>query len=866
MPLPSDLRFGPYEILDQIGEGGMGTVFRASDTRLGRIVAIKVLRSDVATDPQRLSRFEREARAASSLNHPNIVVIYEIGTIESQPYLVMEYVEGKTLREILSSGPVSVRNALRYSTQVASGLAKAHEAGIIHRDLKPENLIVNAEGLLKILDFGVAKLVQAEPPGESASAETTLNALTAETLVGMVVGTIGYMSPEQAKGQAIDFRSDQFSIGTILYEMITAKRAFHRATAVETLSAIIHDEPEPLSARVDVPKPLRWVIDRCLAKEPRERYGCTADLAGDLERVEQHQKDLASVGPSPADDVGSWFWWRLAAVALSVLLVIVTAWMGWKYLQSRNRSWPQFTQLTFRRGAMSRARFAPDGETVVYSAAWEGRPLELFTTRVGSPESRSLGIKNADIMAISSAGELAVGLGCVLNWGECHDATLARVPLAGGAPRQILEHVDAADWSPDGKELAVVHIAEGQYSLQFPVGKTLYTTQGWIRHPRISPQGDQIAFLNHPVLSEISGSVDVVDLAGRRRTLSDGWRTVVGLAWTGDGKEIWFTGVKGTVEALYAVDLAGHLRVVAKPNHSAKIFDISSSHRVLLARIDPRGLITGVFPDSTAHRDLSWFDYSTSADLSSDGKTLLFYEWGLATGGVPTAFLRETDGSDPIRLGECRPLALSPDGKWVVALQTNSPQQLMLLPTGAGEQRMLQRGDIEEFYSAMWFPDSIHIVFSAAEKDHQQRSYLQDITGGPPQPLTREASVVALLSPDAKTYAKYNIGGYSICPIGEDAKCHPIEGVLDDDILLRWSRDGRSIFVRGAGDFSLNIFRVDLASGKRQLWKQLTPPDPAGLIGIGSDPGQVLVSPEGTSFVYTYWNALSNLFVASGLD
>ena len=866
MTLSAHSRFGPYEILDEIGKGGMGTVFRAHDTRLGRTVAVKVLHGELSTDPQRLAHFEQEARTASALNHPNIVVIYEIGQVDAQPYMVMEYVEGRTLRDVLGSGPLSIRKTLRYAVQLASGLAKAHEAGIVHRDLKPENLMLTDEGLLKILDFGVAKLVQAEPLGDSATVETAL----ADTGVGVIVGTVGYMSPEQASGQTVDFRADHFSVGTILYEMITAKRAFQRGTAVETLSAIIRDEPKPIATlRLDLPTPLRWVIERCLAKEPRERYGCTADLARELDGLERHQQELVA-GEPKADPTPFWSPRRIALMAATVLVLIVSATLGiWKYLATRERPWPEFTQLTFRRGAMSRARFAPDGETVVYSAAWEGKPLELFTTRIGSPESRSLGVLNADIMAISSTGELAIGVGCTWNWGECHDATLARVSLGGGAPRLILEHVDSADWSPDGKELVVVNLAEGQYRLQYPIGKTLYQAPGWITHMRMSPKGDRIAFLNHPVLSEVSGSVEVVDLQGKRKILSDHWKSVFGLAWSPSGQEVWFSASnsgQGPGAALYAVDLDGHMRVVDKRLNDAKLFDIAPNHRVLVSRIDPRGLIVGAFAGSAQQRNLSWFDYSTSADLSNDGKTLLFYEWGLGAAGTPTAYMRGTDGSDPIRLGECRPLALSPDGKWVVAMKAGNSGKLILLPTGAGRQKELPQGDIEEFYSAAWFPDGVHILLNAGEKDHQQRSYMQDITGGLPQPITAEASVVALLSPDGRAYAKYNIGGYSICPIHSDTECRPIPGVQDDDTLLRWSGDGRYIFVRGVGDLVLDIYRVNLLTGNREPWKRLTPADPAGLIAIGGDPGQVLLTPDGNSYVYTYWSALSDLFVAKGLE
>jgi predicted ATPase len=280
------IRLGPYEILSPLGSGGMGEVYRALDPRLGRQIAIKVLPSDVAADRQRLARFEQEARSASALSHPNIVTIYEIGQSDSVSYISMELVEGKTLRELLASGPLPMKRLLGTASQIADGLANAHKAGIVHRDLKPENLMVSAEWLVKILDFGLAR------PDASATADQTaaptMSGVDTDTDTGSIVGTIGYMSPEQASGRKADFRSDQFSLGSILYEMATGRRAFQRNTPPETLVAIIREEPEPIvSLNPAVPAPLGWIVERCLAKDPEERYASTRDLARDLNALRE---------------------------------------------------------------------------------------------------------------------------------------------------------------------------------------------------------------------------------------------------------------------------------------------------------------------------------------------------------------------------------------------------------------------------------------------------------------------------------------------------------------------------------------------------------------------------------------------------
>jgi serine/threonine protein kinase len=276
--LHSGTKLGPYEIVELLGAGGMGEVYRARDARLDRMVAIKILPAAFSADRDRLQRFAQEARSASALNHPNIITIYELGQDGPTHYIAMELVEGKTLRQLLVSGLLPIRRTIEIAAQAAEGLSKAHEAGIAHRDLKPENLMVSHDGLVKILDFGVAKL--SSPSEEPPDRRSTSGGLTA---AGQVLGTVGYMSPEQAGGQGVDFRSDQFSFGLVLYEMVTGKRAFERQTAAETLVAILRERVEPIGLQNrDAPAPLCWAIERCLTKEADKRYVSTRDLAREL--------------------------------------------------------------------------------------------------------------------------------------------------------------------------------------------------------------------------------------------------------------------------------------------------------------------------------------------------------------------------------------------------------------------------------------------------------------------------------------------------------------------------------------------------------------------------------------------------------
>jgi serine/threonine protein kinase len=643
--LTAGTRLGPYEILAPLGAGGMGEVYRARDARLGRDVAIKVLPAELSGDADRRVRFEQEARSASALNHPNIVTIHDIGTHGETLYIAMEIVEGRSLRELLAGEPMQVRKLLDVAVQMAEGLAKAHGAGIVHRDLKPENVMVSKDGFVKILDFGLAKLAEAQ--ASEVSNLPTMAELG--TRPGTVLGTVGYMSPEQASGRPVDFRSDQFSFGSILYEMATGKRAFQKTTSVETMSAIIREEPEPMAqANARAPAPLRWMVERCLAKDLEERYASTRDLARDLRSIRDHLSETSvSGGITPAEPVRfkrrGWLLPAAVALVLGTALGVV----GRGIFVSGPDSTAHFQRLTYQRGFISSARFAPDGQTVVYGAAWDGRPMEVFSTRVEGHESRSLSLPSADVLSISSTGEMAVSLNRHFILGFQTVGTLARVALSGGAPRDILENVQDADWSPDGKDLAVARYVGGHCRLEYPIGKVLYDTATWISNVRVSPNGRLVAFLDHPSIGDNNGKVKVVDERGRRRL--DGPDAATGVAWSPRGDEVWSS------PPFRATSLTGRTRVVSNLAWSLagdldKILDIAANGRVILARSSPRREIIGVSAGE-GQRNLTWLNWSYPVDLSFDGRTVLFLEQNI----VPEAiYVRKLDGSPAVLLGEGR--------------------------------------------------------------------------------------------------------------------------------------------------------------------------------------------------------------------
>jgi Tol biopolymer transport system component len=846
-------KLGPYEVSGPLGAGGMGEVYRAKDARLGREVALKVLPDEVARDADRRSRFEQEARAASALAHPNIVTVYDVGESEGSVWIAMELVEGKTIRDLLASGAFSPRRALEIGTQVAEGLAAAHAAGIVHRDLKPENLILSKDGFVKILDFGLAKLAERS---RVAMEGPTVSAGTPGTQPGTVMGTVGYMSPEQAAGQPVDFRSDQFSFGSILYEMATGERAFQRKTGVETLAAILREEPKAISElNPAAPAPLRWTIDRCLAKDPEERYASTKDLARDLKSMRDHLSETSAAilteGP-----VRSRRGWLLPAAAALLLGAVLGA-AALQILRADQKSGsPVYRQITFRRGTIFGARFAPDGKTIVYGAAWEGRPAEVFATQAEAPESRPL--SSAALLSVSASSELAVLLHGHYTVGFERIGTLARLPLNGGAPREVADDVTDADWSPDGQQFAVVRPEAGQWRLEYPAGKVLATTPAWMDLVRISPDGRRIAYAEHPRRGDSTGRVVVVDTAGRRLYQSEISSTLGGLAWSPEGDEVWYTGA-----GLMALSSSGKSRLVLNLVGLAYLRDVSRDGRLLIASNGQRREILGLAPGESAERNLSWYDWSFPCDLSADGRTLLLSEQGAATrGGDYLTYLRKTDGSPGVLLAKAGCTSLSGNGRRVLALTGSDPPELLVLPTGTGAPHTVPLKGLALQW-ATWMPDGRHAVVQASEGGRGARLYVVDTDTGDRKAFTPEGvgSYGGGVSPDGKFVAAigvdqrltlYSTGG------GEPA---PLKGALPLDIAVRWTADGRGLYVARRIATPLPVDRLDIATGRREPFRSFGPADPAGLIGVGP----VLLSADAKSYVYSYRRVLDDLYVVTGV-
>jgi serine/threonine protein kinase/Tol biopolymer transport system component len=860
MPLTPGSRLGPYEVLSAIGAGGMGEVYRAKDARLGRDVAIKVLPASYSADADRLRRFEQEARAAGILNHPNITAVYDIGAHDGAPYVVQELLEGETLRSDLAGGKFSARKAIDYALQIVHGLAAAHEKGIVHRDLKPENIFVTNDGRVKILDFGLAKLTHTEEKG----AQTSVQTATQGTEPGVVLGTLGYMSPEQVRGRSADARSDIFSFGAILYEMLSGKRAFHGDSAADTMSAILKEDPPDLSlTNQNVPPALERIIRHCLEKNPERRFHSAHDLAFDIEalsglstpRLEPSTSRLSVRMPS-----------RVMGAALLAMLA-VGLFAGWMIWRRAPESPLTFRRLTFRRGPVSSARFAPDGLTVVYSASWDGaREPQLFSTRVESLESVRLTLPDGKVEAISRASEMLLLKPSQFATGYAAIGTLSQASVSGSASRELLEDVADADWSPDGARLAVVRAPQWRYRLEFPAGKVLYETTGYISHPRVSPRGNAIAFLDHPVFGDDRGAVAIIDLADKKkRTLSEEWESAQGLAWSASGKEIWFTATRsGSTRALYAVTPAGRERAVLATPGGLMLQDISRAGRVLLIQSNARIGFFALLPGESKERDLSGLEWSYGPGLSPDGKAVIFTEQGEAGGPGYSVYLRKLDGSAPVRLGEGHGLALSADGKWVLTARIRTtPGTMLLLPTGAGEPRTFPKDAIDHSTATFgaFLPDGKRIVFNAKEAGKSPRVFVQSLEGGAARAVTAEGVTAVGLSPDGGLLLTQTPGqGFGITPL-DGGPTVPIRGLEVNERPMRWTADGRFLFIGTDRGFPARVWRVDLATGRRELWKEFTPGDPAGITLTRP----VSISADGSTILFSYGHNLSDLYVAEGL-
>ena len=873
--LRAGAQLGAFEIVGPLGSGGMGVVFRARDSRLGRDVAVKVLPEQLARDPDRLARLQREAQVLAQLHHPAICSIFGLEESDGVHALVLELVEGPSLEDRIAAGPIPLADAIPIARDVASALEAAHEKGIVHRDLKPANVKLTAGGGAKVLDFGLAKAVLL-PSGSSpgSAPDTALSALQTapagvgpHTEPGLVVGTAAYMSPEQARGKAVDRRTDIWAFGVLLYEMLTGKRLFDAETPMDVLLEVVSGEIDLSALPARTPAALRDLVARCLRHDARARLQDIGDARVVLEELGvpgalSSAPTVARSAVSRRDGTVS----RRAfagAAAVAVLALALAAFLAVR--PARHGASPSYEQLTFRRGTIHAARFTPAADAAVYGAGWEGRGVEVYESRRGSPETRPLLDRPANLLSVSSAGELAV----LLITGRTYArGTLARAPLVGGAPREVLEGAEWADWAPGGEKLAVVRTIPGGRRLEYPIGETVAETSGWLSHPRVSPSGDTVAWLFHPVPGDNGGSVEIADAKGRR-TLSGGWKAVWGLAFSPRGDEVLFSASeRETARSIWAVDLKGKRRLVASLPLRMTLHDVARDGAMLLTHDLLRRSTFVLAPGEERERDLSWLDYSNAKDLSDDGKTLLFSEDGEGGGATYAVYARGTDGSPAVRLGDGKATSLSPDGRWALAVRVEEDRthRLVALPTGPGERKKLPPGRLTRIDWATFLPDGRTILVAGAETGQPVRLFVQDLEGRS-QPravggdgisavygalaVSPDGSLVAAPGKEERTWL-YRLDG---------GPPEPLRGAEPREAPIRFSSDGRYVWVYASRDLPTWIVRIDRTTGAREKWREIQPQDPAGVLSVT----RIRMTPDGRSYAYTFSRILSDLFVAKGL-
>jgi eukaryotic-like serine/threonine-protein kinase len=860
MALTPGTKLGPYEILAPLGAGGMGDVYRARDTRLGRDVAIKVLPEALTKDVDRLRRFEQEARTIAALNHPNILGIHDIGTCDGAPFLVSELLEGKTLRETLEPGPLPMRCSIDYARGIAQGLAGAHVKGIVHRDLKPENVFITKDDRVKILDFGLAKLTS---PKEGSNTELTLTGPA--TLPGIVMGTVGYMSPEQVRGEATDARSDIFSFGALLYEMLSGKRAFKRNTSAETMTAILREEPPELSeSGWHGPPGLQRILARCLEKNAERRFQSASDLAFAVESLSGSSSDISAHSMTRAGEpVKSRRSWLLWAVAVLCTLVLVAA--VWTIGRgSAVKLQPKFTRLTYEPGFPSNARFAKDGQTVVYSAQWNNDPLQVYSVRTEFPQSTKVDLPSAALLTLSSTGDMEVAMDRVQESWFLY-GTMAQTQMTGGTPRAQAKEVLAADYAPDGKTLAIVRRANRKVQLEYPEGKVVYATAGYLDYVRVSPSGKEVAFAEHPVYGDDRGWVGFVDEAGNHKQLTQEFGTIQGLAWSRAGKEIWFTAADATTDReLYGVSLAGKQRTVLAAPQSIRLLDIATDGRVLLSveRQEPEIIaIDSVTGKELRH--LEWFDASLLGDILPDGKAIVYLEWGGPAGPLYLHVYRKLDGSAPVALGPGAQPRFSPDGTWVAGALLTRPPQVALNPVGAGESRRLPAGDITTLRAVSWFPDGKHLLLTGAAEGQPLRTYEMDTEGSKPQPLGPADFIGAIVAPDGKRIMGRSTATDAVVFDQESQKLEVIPGVEPQEEFSKWTEDGRALITYSSTPSSAHIYRIDVATGQRTMLQTIDPAEKAGLM---MSPLRIAYAVRAKTYTYSTMRILGNLYIVQGLE
>jgi len=866
MALAPGAQLGVYAIEAQVGAGGMGEVYRARDTRLDRVVAIKILPPDLAGDATALARFDREAKAIAALSHPNILSVFDVGSTAETSFVVMEFLEGRTLRAHLERGPLSLRRSVAVAEAIARGLAAAHARGVVHRDLKPENVFLLRDGQVKLLDFGLARLSASPPAGHGTDRTTTI------TGAYTIVGTVGYMSPEQVRAEVVDARTDIFAFGVVLYEMLSGVRPFTGPSATDSLTAILRDDPPPIvMPSGQLPATLQRIVWRCLEKDPGLRFQSAEDLAFALQNAIPGSAEQSTQLSAPARNRRRSRSGRLLA-ATGIVLVAMGFLAGWRAAGFRRLgSSPLFQQLTWRHGNVLAARFAPDGR-VVYGASWQGAAREIFTTIAANQESRPLGVTDAEIGALSSRGEIAILFGLRYSGRVLPlPATLALANLEGAGARPHRDGVRGVAYASDGRTRALVIERAGRHVLEYPEGKVLLNTEDTLVYPRVSPDGLLVAYLRYPGKQTRRAQIEAIDSNGHHVPLSPLGFSVRGIAWTPDGREVWATvpdGGKG-VTNVEAFSFRGSHRVVLRlPSSFAVLQDLDAQGRALITLERIRARVVATASGPAGERDLSWLDGTNIYDISSDGRRVLLAEMGAAGGVANPTYLRGLDATPAVKIAEGGlPMdrSLSPDGRWLLLSEQTRHR---LVPTGTGDARTLEAAGLRDLRGTQFLSDGSALVFSAADSRGKRKLYLQKTDGSGPRALPIEVPETDstgldgrefLLSPDGRQVLVRDHQNQPRLASLDGGHQVAVPGLGDGERVFGWRAEG--LFVsRHPDSLPLLVEIVDPLTGRREAWRSLSPADPAGQItGLG------LVVKNRRTYGFDWVETLSDLFLVTGI-
>jgi Tol biopolymer transport system component len=872
---------GPYRTIRQLGAGGMGEVFLAHDEELGRNIAIKLLPADVAADVEQLTRLRNEARSASSLNHPNIVTIYEIGRDDSsRAFMAMEYIDGQTLRELMRGGAMPVRKALQVAAQLADGLAAAHKRGLVHRDLKPENIMITTDGVVKVLDFGLAKSLD-------------LGSETNVSEPGTLVGTFGYMSPEQARAGEIDYRSDQFAFGSILYEMLTGKRAFDGASGVETLFMVVRDEAPPLSAVAPhVPAPLRWIVDRCLSKDPDDRYVATRDLARDLQYIRDHFSETGAITPiREKDSVATRLRkrWPAAAAVLLALIggVLVTAWVR----RPAPRVITSERYLTYSGNDYSPA-VSPDGKLIAFCSSRDG-VQRIWLKQVAGGGEVALTAGTDDFPRFTPDGGSVIFIHAAPD--RRAPGSLWRIAVVGGEPRRLLDEVTSAEPSPDGAQLAFIRTVQEKGEARgalFLAGANgawaheLTRSDIGASHPRWSPDGRSIAM----VISRggrVTQAVVIVDVAtGKARELSSPANAgeVSSVVWTADGRDVIYLRAE-SVEA--TVGSTAHVirhnvrtdetETIGWTSHNGLMLDALKDGTLVVDVRSPRDNLREVGLNASANVPQErWLTRGNSSDrqpaYAPDNKSVLFTSnrsgnldlWTIATDGGAVRRITD-DGAedwDP---------AFTPDGKKIVWSSARSGNLEIWIANADGSDAKQISHDGVDAENPTGTPDGwiVYCSFNPARPglwrvrpDGTQATQIVNARTSLPE-VSPDGRYVSYLFDGRTPRAAVRVARVSD---GRDTGISmPVPVIRRTSAILgrtRWTPDGRSIAFLAQNDEGVNgIFAQDFAPGRD------TSTTRRALGGFDRERATESfgISPDGTILTVAGWEQLFSLFSIEGV-